>query len=110
MTSHIAVIGNGYWGRNLVRNFQELGALGVICDENPNAEAAAREKYPKVLFRRDYADVLADPSIQAVVLATPAAAHYAMARRALLAGKDVFVEKPLALAVAEGAELVELAA
>jgi UDP-2-acetamido-3-amino-2,3-dideoxy-glucuronate N-acetyltransferase len=109
MSSQVAVVGNGYWGRNLVRNFQELGALGTICDENPAAEAAAREKYPAIPFRRDYAEVLADPTIQAVVLATPAAAHYAMARRALLAGKDVFVEKPLALEVGEGAELVDLA-
>jgi UDP-2-acetamido-3-amino-2,3-dideoxy-glucuronate N-acetyltransferase len=110
MSQKLAVIGNGYWGRNLIRNFQDLGALAAICDENPAAEASAREKYPQVPFRRDYAEVLADPEIQAVVLATPAVAHYAMARRALEAGKDVFVEKPLALKASEGAELLDLAA
>jgi UDP-2-acetamido-3-amino-2,3-dideoxy-glucuronate N-acetyltransferase len=109
MSQRIAVIGNGYWGRNLVRNFAELGALAAICDESPLAEASAREKHPHVDFFRDYADVLSDPTIQAVVLATPAVAHHSMARRALEAGKDVFVEKPLALTPSEGAELLDLA-
>jgi UDP-2-acetamido-3-amino-2,3-dideoxy-glucuronate N-acetyltransferase len=110
MQRNIAVIGNGYWGRNLVRNFAELGALGAICDESPVAEASAREKYPDVSFHSAYADVLADANVQAVALATPAVTHYALARQALEAGKDVFVEKPLALAVSEGAALVDLAA
>src|ERR1039458_3723440 len=110
MLPHIAVVGNGYWGRNLVRKFREVGALAMICDESPAAEASAREKYPEIPFTRSYADVLSDASLQAVVLATPAVTHYAMARQALDAGKDVFVEKPLALAVSEGAALVDLAA
>src|ERR1035441_7735201 len=110
MLPHIAVVGNGYWGRNLVRNFREVGALAMICDESPAAEASAREKYPEIPFTRSYADVLSDASLQAVVLATPAVTHYAMARQGLDAGKDVFVEKPLALAVSEGAALVDLAA
>jgi UDP-2-acetamido-3-amino-2,3-dideoxy-glucuronate N-acetyltransferase len=109
MSQKVAVVGNGYWGKNLIRNFQELDALGTICDENPAAEAVAREKYPRIAFRRDYAEVLSDPDIQAVVLATPAVAHHSMARRALEAGKDVFVEKPLSLNASEGAELLELA-
>ena len=108
--SHIAVVGNGYWGRNLVRNFYELGALELLCDENPGVEAAVREKYPEVRFTRDYSQVLSDGAIAAVVLATPAVTHFEMARRALRAGKDVFVEKPLALKASEGAELVEMAA
>jgi UDP-2-acetamido-3-amino-2,3-dideoxy-glucuronate N-acetyltransferase len=110
MSQRIAVVGNGYWGRNLVRNFAELGALQMVCDGNPLAEAAVRENYPQIAFSRDFADVLTDQSIQAVILATPAALHFDMARRAIEAGKDVFVEKPLALSVADGAELVELAA
>lgn len=109
MSQTVAVVGNGYWGKNLVRNFSELGALGAICDESPLAEAAAREKYPNIPFFRDYASVLSAPDIRAVVLATPATAHHLMARRALAAGKDVFVEKPLALTAAEGAELCALA-
>jgi UDP-2-acetamido-3-amino-2,3-dideoxy-glucuronate N-acetyltransferase len=99
-TVNVAVVGNGYWGRNLVRNFAHLGALRMVCDGNPLVEANVR----------DYSEVLADLGIDAVVLATPAALHFEMAKRALEAGKDVFVEKPLALAVEEGAELAELAA
>jgi UDP-2-acetamido-3-amino-2,3-dideoxy-glucuronate N-acetyltransferase len=107
---NIAVVGNGYWGRNLVRNFFELGALGIVCDGNPDVEASVLEKYPSVRFTRDYSEVLELSSIDAVVLATPAATHFEMARRALLAGKDVFVEKPLALKASDGADLVDLAA
>ena len=110
MSHDVAVVGNGYWGRNLVRNFFELGALRLVCDDNPVAEVNAREKYPHVAFCTDYAEVLSDEGTRAVVLATPAALHFDMARRALQAGKDVFVEKPLALSASEGSELVELAA
>jgi UDP-2-acetamido-3-amino-2,3-dideoxy-glucuronate N-acetyltransferase len=109
MSLKVAVVGNGYWGKNLVRNFFELGALRTVCDDSPLVEANVREKYPQIAFCRDYAEVLSDESIHAVVLATPAALHHDMARRAILAGKDVFVEKPLALSAAEGSELVELA-
>ena len=110
MSLNVAVIGNGYWGKNLVRNFFELGALRTVCDDSPLVEANVRDKYPKLAFCRDYAEVLADDGVHAVVLATPAALHFDMAKRALQAGKDVFVEKPLALSAAEGSELVELAA
>ncbi len=110
MVQNVAVIGNGYWGKNLVRNFFDLGALHTVCDGNPLVEANVRAKYPQVTYRRDYADVLLDDQIRGVVLATPATLHYDMAKRALAAGKDVFVEKPLALNVAEGEKLVELAA
>ncbi len=110
MSFHIAVIGSGYWGRNLVRNFNQLGALHTVCDENPLVEAEIVEKYPKVLFRRDYADVLADPAVDAVALATPAGLHFDMAQRALEAGKDVYVEKPLALCAEDGQKLIDLAA
>jgi len=104
----VAVVGNGYWGRNLVRNFYDLGALEIVCDGKPEVEAAIREKYPNTPFTREYSEVLEKASVDAVVLATPAAMHFEMARRALLAGKDVFVEKPLALNAADGAELVGL--
>ncbi len=105
----VAVVGSGYWGKNLVRNFHELGALGTICDPNPMVEASTREKYPSVAYAREYAAVLADSAISAVVLATPAKQHFSMAKQALEGGKDVFVEKPLALTASEGAELVDLA-
>jgi UDP-2-acetamido-3-amino-2,3-dideoxy-glucuronate N-acetyltransferase len=110
MPNNIAVIGNGYWGKNLVRNFFELDALHTVCDESPLVEANIRAKYPQTDFCRHYAEVLSNKNIQGVVLATPAALHFEMAKRALEAGKDVFVEKPLALNSADGAELVKLAA
>ena len=110
MAANVAVVGHGYWGKNLARNFYELGALRTLCDENAAALASAQDKYPGALFLSDYGQVLADPEIAGVVLATPAVRHFDMARRALNAGKDVFVEKPLALNVSEGAELVRLAA
>lgn len=107
--NNVAVVGDGYWGKNLVRNFFELGALGLVCDENPAVEAEVREKYRQTRFVRKYSEVLSNDGIQAVVLATPAVFHFDMAKRALQAGKDVFVEKPLALSVEEGEQLVELA-
>jgi UDP-2-acetamido-3-amino-2,3-dideoxy-glucuronate N-acetyltransferase len=106
---NVAVVGNGYWGKNLVRNFLELGALRTVCDANALVDTNVREKHPELTFCRDYSGVLSDDDIHAVVLATPAALHFDMAKQALQGGKDVFVEKPLALSVAEGSELVELA-
>lgn len=109
MSRQIAVIGSGYWGRNLVRNFHQLGALHTVCDPNPRVEDEVRDKYPQVKFRRDYQEVLADAQVDAVVLATPAVTHFEMARLAMEVGKDVYVEKPLALKVEEGAELARMA-
>ena len=105
----VAVVGMGYWGKNLVRNFHQLGALAAICDSNPAIEASCKEQYGNVPFVSAFDAVLDNPSIAAVALATPAVAHYAMAKAALIAGKDVFVEKPLAIDVHQGEELVELA-
>jgi UDP-2-acetamido-3-amino-2,3-dideoxy-glucuronate N-acetyltransferase len=105
----VAVIGMGYWGRNLVRNFHEIGALSTICDSAPDVETLCRKQYADVRYTADYAAVLADPEISAVALATPAVTHFEMAERALLAGKDVFVEKPLAVDLRQGEKLVDLA-
>jgi UDP-2-acetamido-3-amino-2,3-dideoxy-glucuronate N-acetyltransferase len=105
----VAVVGVGYWGKNLVRNFHDLGALGALCDPEQTIEANNKTQYPNVKFYRNFADVLSDASITAVALATPAVTHYEMAKRALEAGKDVFVEKPLAIDVKHGEDLVRLA-
>jgi UDP-2-acetamido-3-amino-2,3-dideoxy-glucuronate N-acetyltransferase len=105
---NVAVIGGGYWGKNLVRNFAELEALHTVCDSDPRVLERYRS-LPGVAVEPDYESVLRNSDVAAVVLASPARAHYAMARAALLAGKDVFVEKPLALRVHEGQELVSLA-
>jgi UDP-2-acetamido-3-amino-2,3-dideoxy-glucuronate N-acetyltransferase len=104
----IAVVGSGYWGRNLVRNFHELGVLRAVCDTQPKALEEAERKYGvhSTLF---VDEILSDPAIDAVVIATPAVLHYELVRRALLSGKDAFVEKPLALRTTEARELVDLA-
>jgi len=103
---HVAVVGAGYWGKNLVRNFYELGALAVICDTNQERLLKISDKYPEAQVATDFEDVLAKPEVEAVVIATPAERHFQMAFAALQAGKDVFVEKPLALTVRE-AELLQ---
>lgn len=105
----IAVVGNGYWGRNLVRNFHELGALSAVCDVSERVLAEARAKYA-VTATTQIELIWKDASIQGVVLAAPAAEHYELAKAALEHEKDVYVEKPLALRVTEGQELIELAA
>ena len=107
---NIAVIGCGHWGKNLTRNFHALGALHSVCDESPLILDKVRQQYPDVLTTPNVSDLLDNPEIQACVIAAPAALHYTLARRVLQAHKDVFVEKPLALRVEEGRELIELAA
>ena len=109
ISANVAVVGMGYWGRNLVRNFYDLGALAAVCDSDRSTETQCREKYGEVRFCREFSAVLSDHSIMAVALATPAVAHYEMAKVALEAGKDVFVEKPLATEVEQGAELKRIA-
>ncbi len=96
ITPRIAVVGCGYWGINLVRNFHAIGALAAISEEAPAraAELSARFAVPALSFDQ----VLSSPDIDAVVLATPAETHAALALQAIEAGKHVFVEKPLALA------------
>ncbi|MBN1849638.1 MAG: Gfo/Idh/MocA family oxidoreductase [Deltaproteobacteria bacterium] len=105
----VAVIGSGYWGKNLIRNFNQLGALKFICDKNESLLDQFQDQYPDVEVCLAFSDILRRKDIPAVVIATPAESHFALAREALLAGKHVFVEKPLALDLEEGAELVELA-
>jgi predicted dehydrogenase len=104
----VAVVGCGYWGKNLVRNFQQLGALHMVCDATSTGRAAAAAVASTVPITDDFEKVLAS-DVAAVVVATPAETHYDVARAALHAGKDVFVEKPLALTFEQGAELVKIA-
>jgi predicted dehydrogenase len=104
----VAVIGCGYWGRNLVRNFGRLGALSSVCDETPEGRRVAAELAPGAAVVGGVEDVLSS-NVKGVVIATPAETHYEIASRALEAGKDVFVEKPLALTYEQGATLVRRA-
>lgn len=105
----IGIIGAGYWGKNLVRNFAELGVLAVICDSNPDNLAQMRAQYPKVKLTESSVRVFSDKDISAVVISTPAVTHYELAQKALKNGKHVFVEKPLALDLAHAEGLISLA-
>jgi len=93
----VAVIGSGYWGKNLVRNYHELGALKLICDKNETLLAQFKKQYPDVDICFALNDVLSSENIKGIVIATPAETHFTLAREALLAGKHVYVEKPLVL-------------
>jgi predicted dehydrogenase len=107
----IAVVGLGYWGPNLVRNVNELteARLEVVCDLREDQLEKIGRRYPAARTTTDFASVLDDPAIDAVVLATPVSTHHPLAVAALSAGKHVFVEKPLASSSAESRELIELA-
>jgi UDP-2-acetamido-3-amino-2,3-dideoxy-glucuronate N-acetyltransferase len=107
--TNVAVIGCGYWGKNLVRNFAQLRVLRWICDTNETTLESQAQLHPEVRLTSRFEDVLGDGDVQAVVIATSAALHYVQAKEVILSGKDVFVEKPLALRYHEGQELVELA-
>jgi predicted dehydrogenase len=107
----IAVAGLGYWGPNLVRNLQELpdAEVACICDVELEAVERVGRRYPGIRQTDRFEDVLADPDVEAVAIATPVGTHYPLAATALRAGKHAFVEKPLAGSSAEAASLVELA-
>lgn len=105
----VAVVGVGYWGKNLARNFYELGTLEALCDADRSVAENCERNYKGVRFCAEFSDVLSDPAVDAVVLATPAVTHFEMARAVLDAGKDVLVEKPLCTDVKDGEQLVELA-
>jgi UDP-2-acetamido-3-amino-2,3-dideoxy-glucuronate N-acetyltransferase len=106
---NIAVIGSGYWGKNLVRVFSQLGALRCVCDTDAARLQSLTFAGEPPKLTGNLAEVLADPDIDAVAVATPAVTHYDLVKKGLAAGKDVFVEKPLALNVEQGQELVALA-
>lgn len=105
----IAVIGTGYWGKNLVRNFHALGGLALLCDRSEAALKPFKEQYPDLDVCQSYDDVLKRDDIEAVAIATPAETHYTLVKEAILAGKDVYVEKPMALAESDARKLIALA-
>jgi UDP-2-acetamido-3-amino-2,3-dideoxy-glucuronate N-acetyltransferase len=109
MNRNIAVIGCGYWGKNLVRNFAELGALHTICDADPRVLQSLRASYADMNTETEFYRVLENNDIKGVVIATPAVLHYSMAKEAILAGKDIFVEKPFTTESRDAKELLELA-
>ena len=106
----VAVVGSGYWGRNLVRNFAEEGCLKWICDRNSQALESFQKAYPQIRTCHQLAELLQDQELSGVAIATPAETHFQLAREVLLAGKHVYVEKPLTLNESEAEELIDLAA
>jgi predicted dehydrogenase len=108
---NVGVIGCGYWGPNLIRNFTNLKTSKVIAcaDLNEDRLNHMRQLYPGLRTTTNFREIVTDPGIDAVVIATPVSSHYPVAREALEGGKHVFVEKPLAQSVDEGTKLVELA-
>jgi len=107
--TNVAVIGSGYWGKNLIRNYSKLDALKVICDNNETLLEHFKNQYPTTEVCISINDVLSRNDVHGVVIATPAEKHFSIAREALLAKKHVFVEKPLVLDETEAAELITLA-
>jgi predicted dehydrogenase len=107
----IGVVGCGYWGPNLVRNFRQLPdcQLKVVCDLSDSRLSHMRQVYPEVSTTNKFEDLLADNELDAVVIATPVRWHYQMAKAALYMGKHVFIEKPMARSAVEAMELVSLA-
>lgn len=105
----IALIGTGYWGKNLLRVFNQLGVLSMVCDLDEEILKQKKQEYPNIEITTDFSRVLKDKNIKAVVIAAPAASHYELVKKAFESGKDVFVEKPLALNVDQGEELVRIA-
>lgn len=106
---NIALLGCGAWGKNHLRNWAELGVLAVVCDESPERLRLVAQQFPELETTRDISAVIARQDIHGVVIATPAGTHADLCLRCLTAGKDVFVEKPMALTATEGRQVVEAA-
>ncbi|HEX5450109.1 MAG TPA: Gfo/Idh/MocA family oxidoreductase [Gaiellaceae bacterium] len=105
----VGVVGLNYWGPNLVRNFDDLADLTWLCDLDTDLLKQSGDRYPQAAATQSYDDLLNDDALDAIVIATPVPTHYELAKRAIEAGKHVFVEKPPAMHAAEMDELVALA-
>jgi predicted dehydrogenase len=109
VTPSVAVAGLGHWGKNLVRNFADVADLVALCDHSAEHRETFGRRYPNTRMYADFGELVEDPEIDAIVVATPVPTHYALSKHALLAGKHVFVEKPPAMRGEEMEELVALA-
>jgi UDP-2-acetamido-3-amino-2,3-dideoxy-glucuronate N-acetyltransferase len=106
---NIGLVGLGYWGKNILRNLHELGVLRIACDNDAEIIRERKKEFASVTFTSKFKEILTDPEIHAVAISSPAVTHYKLVKEALKSGKDVFVEKPLALTLEQGAELTNLA-
>ena len=109
MNKCVAVIGCGIWGRNIVRNFYNLGALHSVCELDEENLKMIKELYHDVNITKNFDELLANPDVVAMCIVTPSHTHFNMVRKALLAGKHVYVEKPISTSAEETKELKELA-
>ncbi len=105
----LALVGAGYWGKNLARNFHALGALHTLCDRSEEVLGSYGPEYGEVRKTQSFDEVVASAAVRKVAIAAPAVLHHRLAKAALLAGKDVYVEKPLCLDIGEAEELRDLA-
>jgi len=109
-TPLIAIVGAGHWGKNLIREFSKIANVqDIVHKDNVLTSNWLRENYPNISTKRTYSEVLSDPKIQAVVIATPIATHFELVEKALIAGKHVFVEKPITTTSTDARKLQELA-
>lgn len=102
----LAAIGSGAWGKNIVRTLHQMGALGVVAEASPALREQLASDYPGLEVVSNYGELFTRADIPAVTIATPAATHHRIAKDCLLAGKDVFVEKPMTLTAVESEDLV----
>src|SRR5919199_2666738 len=103
--TRVGLAGLGYWGPNLARNFDEIADLAWLCDLSPQLRERYAPRYPQARVTADFDEMLADPDLETVAVATPVVTHYELAKRALEAGKHVFVEKPPAMTASEAEDL-----
>jgi len=105
---YVALVGYGYWGTNLLRNFVETKNCEVVyvCDSDITRLKPIRKRYPSIILTSNYDEILVDKEIDAVIIATPTRFHHDLAKKAMEAGKDVLIEKPMALSTSEAKDLV----
>lgn len=106
---HIGLVGIGYWGKNILRNLLALDVKCTACDFNKELIHARKQEFPGAQYTLEYEDILSNKEIKAVIIATPASTHFELAKQAIFAQKDILVEKPLALNLKQGQEMVKLA-
>jgi len=106
---NIALIGAGYWGKNILLTLNKLGLIKTVCEKRTDLAEKIKKDYPGLKVMTDIEEVLKDEEIKGVVIATPAKTHYDIAKTILKAGRDVFVEKPIALKAEEAEDLLKMA-
>jgi len=106
---HIGLVGIGYWGKNILRNLLTLDVKCTACDFNKELIHTRKQEFPGAQYTLKYDDILSNKEIKAVIIATPASTHFELAKQLINAQKDILVEKPLALDLAQGRELEKLA-